>query len=130
MREWVLHSPPRVANRLTAIPETPVPRAGALAAAVMPLADGFMRVMLSRPQTGSLRSTWVTPATLWLSLASGALAAALAIAFAAGAASDPSVLTVFAAGVCASFAAAALAVCVVGIDQRRQARLNPGRRRA
>lgn len=111
-------------NRLTATPQTPVPRPGVLATAVLPLADVFMRAMLSRPQSGSLRSTWVTPATLWLSLASGALAAALAVAFASGAAAHPSVVAVLAAGLCASFAAGALAVLIVGVDQRGRARVS------
>jgi hypothetical protein len=37
--------------------------------AVIAIADCFMVAMLSRPSKGSLRRTWVTPATLWLALA-------------------------------------------------------------
>ncbi|MEO8898836.1 MAG: hypothetical protein ABI352_08670 [Candidatus Dormibacter sp.] len=33
-----------------------------------------MIAMVSRPSTGSLRTTWVTPATRWLSVASALIA--------------------------------------------------------
>jgi hypothetical protein len=33
---------------------------------LVPFADLFMIAMVSRPATGSLRTTWVTPATRWL----------------------------------------------------------------
>ena len=48
---------------------------------MVPLADAFMLAMLSRPSTGSLRTTWVTPATTALSIltAVGGLAAALLV---------------------------------------------------
>ena len=35
---------------------------------VLPLADLFMILMASRPRSGSLRTTWVTPATVGLCL--------------------------------------------------------------
>ena len=43
-----------------------------------------MRVTFSRPATGSLRATWVTPATVVLSLATAAVAVAVVVACAAG----------------------------------------------
>lgn len=36
---------------------------------LLPLADGFMALMWSRPGGLSLRTTWVTPATIGLGLA-------------------------------------------------------------
>jgi hypothetical protein len=45
----------------------------------IPPADLFMLAMVSRPATGSLRTTWVTPATFQLGLAVGV--ASLALAF-------------------------------------------------
>ncbi len=36
-------------------------------ARLLPIADLFMRLMLSRPSGGSLRTARVTPATIWLS---------------------------------------------------------------
>lgn len=35
---------------------------------LLPVADGFMVLMLSRPRNGSLRTTRVTLATIWLSV--------------------------------------------------------------
>jgi hypothetical protein len=56
-------------NRFTRVPSHPVPELPAVARLLVPLADAFMLVMLSRPATGSLRVTWVTPATLWMGAA-------------------------------------------------------------
>jgi hypothetical protein len=36
---------------------------------LLPIADRFMALMWSRPGGLSLRTTWVTPATIWLGLA-------------------------------------------------------------
>jgi len=36
---------------------------------LLPVADRFMAVMWSRPGGLSLRTSWVTPATIWLGLA-------------------------------------------------------------
>jgi hypothetical protein len=55
-----------MANRLTQIPTQPVPQLRGPVRALIPLADVFMIAMVSRPSTGSLRNTWVTPATRWL----------------------------------------------------------------
>jgi hypothetical protein len=57
-------------NRATRVPEgspPPLP-AGPHIAAVVAIADAFMIAMVSRPVTGSLRNTWVTPATFWLAV--------------------------------------------------------------
>jgi hypothetical protein len=51
---------------------------------LIPLADLLMRATFSRPATGSLRATWVTPATVVLSLATAAGAIAVVVASAAG----------------------------------------------
>ena len=106
-------------NRFTAIPARPVPPPGWLAAAALPLADGFMRVMLSRPAGGSLRTTWVTPATAWLVLATCGVAAALAAVLAARAVSTGAP-AVIGATLCATYAVGAAAVLVVALDQRRR----------
>ncbi len=53
-------------NRFTAVPSGPVPPAGRAMAPVVAVADLFMSLMLSRPGGLSLRSAWVTPATLLL----------------------------------------------------------------
>jgi hypothetical protein len=41
---------------------------------LLPVADLFMGLMWSRPGGLSLRTTWVTPATIWLGVAALALA--------------------------------------------------------
>src|SRR5205807_704497 len=66
--------------------DRPVPALGALLDRLVPLADLFMLVLLSRPHGGSLRNTWVTPATLGLCTAVVALAIpACALLIASGA---------------------------------------------
>src|ERR671936_2888298 len=56
----------RVPNRFTRVPDRPVPPLPWLGRMVLPLADLFMILMASRPRSGSLRTTWVTPATIVL----------------------------------------------------------------
>jgi hypothetical protein len=67
-----------VPNRLTRTPTDSVPQLPGPVQLLVPLADLFMIAMLSRPATGSLRTTWVTPATRWLS-AGTALIALIAV---------------------------------------------------
>jgi hypothetical protein len=62
-------SPPAVAagvaNRLTRVPAGSPPL-DATQMRLLPVADAVMWLMLSRPGGLSLRTTWVTPATVWL----------------------------------------------------------------
>lgn len=58
-----------VPNRFTRVPDRPVPALPWLGRLLLPIADLFMILMVSRPRSGSLRSTWVTPATLVLCVA-------------------------------------------------------------
>jgi hypothetical protein len=51
-----------------------VPRLPGPVQLLFPVADAFMIAMVSRPATGSLRTTWVTPATRWLSAAAALIA--------------------------------------------------------
>jgi hypothetical protein len=67
-----------VSNRFTRVPEGPVPPLPALFRLLIPPADLFMLAMVSRPATGSLRTTWVTPASLQLGVAVGVVSIALA----------------------------------------------------
>ena len=64
---------PHMANRLTRVPDRPVPSLPGWVRWAVPLADLFMLLMLSRPRSGSLSRTWVTPATLQMSIALVAL---------------------------------------------------------
>jgi hypothetical protein len=106
-----------MANRLTRVPDRPVPSLPGWVRWAVPLADLFMLLMLSRPQSGSLSRTWVTPATLQMSIAlvalcllgsglvaSGVVRGSVAIGLVAG-------LLLLAVG--------AGAVLLVGVAQRR-----------
>ncbi len=66
-------------NRFTSVPSGPVPPAGRLMAPVVVVADLFMALMLSRPGGLSLRSAWVTPGTLLLTLVFTPVSALLAV---------------------------------------------------
>jgi hypothetical protein len=60
-------------NRLTRVPGSPPPSLNNFGP-VVGLADLAMKCLFSTPASGSLETTWVTPATLWTSyLASVAL---------------------------------------------------------
>src|SRR5437867_4686611 len=72
---WTVVAP--VPNRLTAVPSGPAPELGGVARRVRPVADAFMVAMISRPPSGTLATTWVTPATL--GLAAGSVVAACAL---------------------------------------------------
>ena len=103
-------------NRLTEVPTRPVPALPAAVRLLVPIADAFMLVMLSRPRTGSLRNTWVTPATLWMCVALavvGAAAGALAIVAGSG------VGWLVAGAVAIVLAVGGAAVATVGAVQRR-----------
>jgi hypothetical protein len=103
-------------NRFTAVPQRPVPTLPAAGRALLPLADAFMLVMLSRPQSGSLRNTWVTPATLWMCAGLALIgAAAGALAITAGGTTGWRI----AGAVALAMAAGGAAVATVGAMQRR-----------
>jgi hypothetical protein len=110
-----------MANRLTRVPDGPVPELPGPVRLILPLADLFMLAMISRPSTGSLRTTWVTPATLYMCLAvvvGGVPAGALLLS---GAGS--SARTTLALGIIVLlFTAGACAVAIVGLSQRAVAR--------
>jgi hypothetical protein len=86
---------------------------------LLPMADLFMGLMWSRPGGLSLRTTWVTPATLWLSvvviLAVG-LPGLGAIAYGIG---HRQALMVFGGLVAVTLGAGAATVALYGIRQRR-----------
>ncbi len=68
-----------MANWLTRVPSTPPP-IDRVQLWLLPVADTVMAVMWSRPGGLSLRTTWVTPATIWLCLGVSLSAGVLAIA--------------------------------------------------
>jgi hypothetical protein len=107
-------------NRFTAVPTEPVPAPGHVAAALAPIADIFMIAMLSRPPSGTLRTTWVTPATLWLAVASGIAALAAGVLLVAAVAGGAANALLIGAVACGVFAIGAGSVVVISVDQRRR----------
>jgi hypothetical protein len=84
---------------------------------LVPPADLFMLVMLSRPSTGSLADTWVTPATLYLAGATALIGAPLGVLLVAGLAGR-SVPVAIGGLALLALALGGAAVAVVGVGQR------------
>ncbi|MGH7686211.1 MAG: hypothetical protein ACREN2_05275 [Candidatus Dormibacteria bacterium] len=108
-----------MAGILTSVPAEPPPAPRGGARRVLPIADLFMVVMLSRPPSGTLATTWVTRATSLLGWFCLAAAAALVALLLAGVTHWPSALVAVALAGCIAFGAGAAAVIAVGVDQRR-----------
>ena len=102
-------------NLFTRVPERPVPSLKGLGLLIV-AADAFMVAMISRPATGSLRTTWVTPATLALCAAT---AAGAAVAAGWVVVRGVSALSALAAAALAAAALGAACVLAVGVWQRR-----------
>lgn len=79
-----------------------------------------MRLLWSRPQSGSLAVTWVTPATLWLCLVTALAAAAGVVLLAVIPGGRSSGLTAVLCAVLVGAALLALPVALVGVAQRRR----------
>ncbi|MBV9100160.1 MAG: hypothetical protein JOZ46_09845 [Candidatus Dormibacteraeota bacterium] len=101
-------------NTFTRVPVRPVPPLGPAARLCVPVADAFMVLMLSRPSTRSLRTTWVTPATLGLAVALTLILAAAAVELIV----SGTILRVIIGAILLVAAMGPLAVSVVGTEQR------------
>jgi hypothetical protein len=101
----------------TRVPER-VPPIDKLQLRLLPLADLFMGLMWSRPAGLSLRSTWVTPATIGLGLGIVALAAPAAVAALFYGVRSSQLLLLGLGAACGSFAIGAGTVSLYGIRQR------------
>ena len=108
-----------MANRLTTTPGRPVPALGRLATLLLPFADAFLFVTWSRPQSGSLRSTWLTPATIALAVAVCPLLVTAAVLLLRVHPAGAGVVQLTASVLCGLGALGAAAVAIVGFDQRR-----------
>src|SRR5207302_5527817 len=100
---------------LTRVPPRPVPNLPRGTRWLIPVADAFMFVMFSRPKSGSLRGTWVTPASLLLGLVVGIEAGGLAYLLTAG---SPSALQVGGAALLLLLCVGSLALTLVALLQR------------
>jgi len=89
---------------------------------LLPLADFFMGLMWSRPGGLSLRTTWVTPATLWLSSGVVALVGLPGLGAIAYGIGTGQVLVLLAGLLAAALGTGAGAVAIYGVRQRRLVR--------
>jgi hypothetical protein len=108
-----------MANLFTRVPDTPVPAPGPLGAAVLPVADLFMAAMFSKPQSGTLRTTWVTPSTYWMTIGTCIGALVIAALLLSGVIGEITTLSVLGVVICLLFALGAGSVAIVGWGQRR-----------
>ena len=106
-------------NALTRVPDAAAPPPGALASAVMPVADFFMLAMFSKPPSGTLRTTWVTPSTYWMTLATFVGAMVIAALLISGVVGSITTMSIVGVVICLLFAVGAGSVAIVGADQRR-----------
>ena len=103
---------------MTRVPEGPVPPLPALVRLFIPPADLFMRAMISRPATGSLRTTWVTPASLQLGLAVGFVSLILAAVAINRGVTGSGPLAIVGGVLFLAIAIGAGSVAIVGLAQR------------
>lgn len=92
---------------------------------LLPVADRFMGLMWSRPGGLSLRSIWVTPATIGLGIAAIAMVGLPGIAALAYGLITAQPLSIAAGATAIAFAFGAGTVAVYGIRQRSLARPRP-----
>lgn len=105
-------------NVFTRVPDRAVPAPPRWLRAILRVADLFMVAMYSRPPTGTLATTWVTPSTLWLTASLAIVAVAVAILLLL---SQPfgGAVSVVLGGLLLVLAVGAGSVAVVGLAQRR-----------
>ena len=85
---------------------------------MIPVADAFMVAMFSKPPSGTLRTTWVTPSTYWLTLATFLGAVVIAGLLLSGIVGPITTISIVGVVICLLFAVGAGAVAVVGNCQR------------
>src|ERR1700680_4829674 len=108
-----------MANLFTKVPDAPVPPPGPLGSAVLPVADLFMLAMFSKPSSGTLRTTWVTPSTYFMTIGSWLGAAVIAGLLLSGVIGGITTISIVGVVICLLFAVGAGSVALVGGGQRR-----------
>jgi hypothetical protein len=111
--------PGSMPNVFTRVPDSPVPPPSGFGSAIIPVADAFMVAMFSKPKSGTLRTTWVTPSTYWLTLATFLGAVIIAGLLLSGLIGSVTTISLIGVAICLLFAIGAGAVAVVGNCQRR-----------
>jgi hypothetical protein len=105
----------------TRVPQR-APQLDAFQLRLLPIADAFMWVMLSRPGGLSLRTTWVTPATIWLCLGVAVPLLPLAVGLLGLGITGTQPLTIVGGLVALAFGVGAGTVALFGVRQRILAR--------
>jgi hypothetical protein len=108
-----------MSNAFTRVPDSPVPPPGRFGSAVIPVADAFMIAMFSKPPSGTLRTTWVTPSTYWMTLATFLGAVVIAGLLLSGIVGGITSISIVGVVICLLFALGAGSVALVGGSQRR-----------
>jgi hypothetical protein len=106
-------------NLFTKVPDAPVPAPSPLGSAVLPVADLFMVAMFSKPQSGTLRTTWVTPSTYWMTVGTCVGALVIAGLLLSGVIGEITTISIVGVVICLLFAVGSGSVAVVGWGQRR-----------
>ncbi len=106
-----------MSNRFTRVPPGPAPVLPGVIRLFIPPADLFMLAMISRPETGSLRTTWVTPASLVLASVVGAVSLPLGL-LALSDSTHAGLLGIAIGVLLLGMGVGAASVAVVGIAQR------------
>jgi len=107
-------------NVFTRVPNTDPPRLAGIPVPIVWAADVFMVLMISRPRSGSIGRTWVTPSTMWLSAALAVIGTALGIVAIAMADAGGGWATARVVGpAILLWSAGAACVAIVGFAQRR-----------
>jgi hypothetical protein len=106
-------------NRFTRVPDTPAPPPGPLGSAVLPVADFFMLAMFSKPPSGTLRTTWVTPSTYWLTIGTCIGALIITGLLLSGVIGPITTISIVGVVICLFFAVGAGSVALIGGGQRR-----------
>jgi hypothetical protein len=114
-----------LSNRLTRVPDGPVPPLPQLVQVFIPPADLFMLAMISRPATGSLRTTWVTPASLQLGVAVAVVSLILGALAVYRGVTGSGLLPLVGGVLFLAIALGAGSVAVVGLAQRRALKASP-----
>jgi hypothetical protein len=106
-------------NLFTKVPDAPVPPPGSLGSAVLPVADLFMLAMFSKPPSGTLRTTWVTPSTYFMTIGTSIGALVIAGLLLSGVIGRITTISIVGVVICLLFAVGAGSVAFVGGGQRR-----------
>jgi hypothetical protein len=94
---------------------------------LLPIADLFMALMLSRPPSGSLRTTRVTAATIWLAAATSVLVGIPGVLLMGFAIFRPNALLLLIGLMAACLGLGSTSLAVFGIRQRQARTARAGR---